>query len=64
MKEIRIYHSVKKNIVLIVVCFMFAGFGFVMLRHNNHDVKDVVGGWLNMLFFGLGGLLILCAPVV
>ena len=40
---------------------MFAGFGFVMLRHNNHDVKDVVGGWLNMLFFGLGGLLILCA---
>lgn len=59
MKEIRIYHSVKKNIALIVVGFLFTSLGFFMLHHNNHDVRYVVGGWLSMLFFGSGSLLVL-----
>lgn len=56
MEEIRIYHSLWKNGLVILICFAFAGLGV----HNLivHPEKSGIVFWL-VLFFGLGGLFML-----
>ena len=57
MEEIRIYHSLWKNGLLILVCFAFAGLGIHSLVV--HPEKSGIVFWLGLLFFGLGGLFML-----
>ena len=57
MEEIRIYHSLWKNGLLILVCFAFAGLGVHSLIV--HPEKSGIVFWLGLLFFGLGGLFML-----
>ena len=57
MEEIRIYHSLWKNGLLILVCFAFAGLGVHSLIV--HPEKNGIVFWLGLLFFGLGGLFML-----
>ncbi|MBQ9559322.1 MAG: hypothetical protein IJ762_10770 [Bacteroidaceae bacterium] len=55
MREIRIYHSIGKNIALIAVCFVFVALGIFILLHGGHSFI----AWGNILFFGGGGLFML-----
>ncbi len=55
MEEIRIYHSVKKNIALLAICFAFAAVGVMMLL----DGEKTFIAWTSILFFGGGGLFVL-----
>lgn len=62
METIRIYHSVWRMLLLILTSFAFVAASFLML----YDPKIeggfyVVIGWLGIVFFGLGGLLMLYA---
>ena len=55
MEEIRIYHSIRKNIVMMAMSFVFAALGGFLLLHGNHSF--IV--WVCILFFGIGGLYVL-----
>lgn len=55
MEEIRVYHSIWKNIALIAVCFMFVAMGIFMLLRGEH----LFIAWAGILFFGGGGLFVL-----
>ena len=57
MEEIRIYHSLWKNGLLILICFAFAGLGVHSLIV--HPEKSGIVFCLCILFFGLGGLFML-----
>lgn len=57
MEEIRIYHSLWKNGILILVCFAFAALGIHTLIV--HPEKMGFWLWMGLLFFGLGGLFML-----
>lgn len=62
METIRIYHSVWRMLLLILTSFAFVAASFFML--NNPKIEGgfyVVIGWLGIVFFGLGGLLMLYA---
>ena len=57
IKEIRIYHSLWKSMLLTIGCFVFAAGGIFIL----HDVNTswptkVFGGIGSMVFFGCGGI--------
>ena len=52
MEEIRIYHSIRKNIALVAVSFAFVAMGVFQLL--NGDNAFIV--WADVLFFGLCGL--------
>ena len=52
MEEIRIYHSIWKNIGLIAICFVFVATGVFQLV--NGDNAFII--WAGILFFGLCGL--------
>lgn len=58
IKEIRIYHSLWKNILLTVGCFAFAAGGYFILHDANTSwPTKVFGGIGSMVFFGCGGML-------
>ena len=57
IKEIRIYHSLWKNILLTVGCFAFAVGGYFILHDANTSwPTKVFGGIGSMVFFGCGGM--------
>ncbi len=55
MSEIRIYHSIWKNIALMAVCFVFVAMVIIMLLHGEHSFTV----WAGILLFGGGGLFVL-----
>lgn len=55
MEEIRIYHSIWKNIGLIAICFVFVAIGILMLLRGEQSFV----AWTGILFFGGGGLFVL-----
>jgi hypothetical protein len=55
MEEIRIYHSIWRNIPLLAVCFVFAATGVLMLLDGGQSFI----AWTGILFFGGGGLFVL-----
>ena len=55
MREIRIYHSIWRNIPLLAICFVFVAMGIFMLLHGEQSF--IV--WVCILFFGIGGLYVL-----
>ena len=57
MEEIRIYHSLWKNGLLILICFAFAALGIYSLVAHPEQSGFVF--WLGLLFFGLGGIFML-----
>ena len=53
MNEIKIYHSVWKNAIIIIACLAMAGLGiFFGLRKGEMPLI----GWMAIVFFALGGL--------
>ena len=57
MEVIRIYHSLWKNGLIILICFAFTALGIYSLVV--HPEKNGFWFWLGFLFFGLGGLFML-----
>ena len=57
MEKIRVYHSLWKTGILILVCFAFAALGLHTLIV--HPEKSGFVFWLGLLFFGLGGIFML-----
>ena len=57
MEEIRIYLSLWKNGLLILVCFAFAALGLHTLIVHPEKCGFLL--WLGLLFFGLGGIFML-----
>lgn len=57
MEEIRIYHSLWKTGLVILICFTFAALGIHSLV--THPEKSGFVIWLGILFFGLGGIFML-----
>ena len=55
MEEIRIYHSIWKNIGFIAICFVFVATGILMLLRGEQSFI----AWTGILFFGGGGLFVL-----
>ncbi|MCR4826056.1 MAG: hypothetical protein K5882_03800 [Bacteroidales bacterium] len=55
MEEIRIYHSIWKNIALMAICFVFVAVGIFMLLYGGQSFM----AWAGILFFGGGGLFML-----
>lgn len=62
MNEIKIYHSVWKMAIYIIGCFLFAEGGWYMIGNPRNNL-DIFIGWLGVLFFGLGGLMLLCLAI-
>lgn len=58
MNEIRIYHSAWKIAIYIIGCFVFVASGWYVIC-NPRNYLDIFMGWLGVLFFGLGGLMLL-----
>lgn len=57
MEEIRVYHSLWKNGLVVAMCFGFVAFGIKGLVE--FPDKGSIFAWLCILFFGLGGLFML-----
>lgn len=58
--KIRIYERLPKNLFISLLCLMFAVGGIFILRDDSAGTAlKIIGGWLNILFFGLGGLFML-----
>ena len=58
--EIRIYESLPKSLLMSLLCLMFAVGGIFILRDDSAGTAlKIIGGWPNILFFGLGGLFML-----
>ena len=57
MEGIRVYHSLWKTGILILVCFAFAALGIYSLVE--HPEKSGFMFWLGLLFFGFGGIFML-----
>ena len=58
--EIRIYERLPKSLLMSLLCLMFAVGGIFILRDDSAGTAlKIIGGWLNILFFGLGGLFML-----
>ena len=58
MKEIRIYHSPWRMLLLVLASLAFAVVGFFITIHSPKGFHIVVG-WIGVVFFGLGGLYML-----
>lgn len=62
--EIKIYDSLPKNLFMSLLCLMFAVGGIFILGDDRAGTAiKIIGGWLNILFFGLGGLFMLCSTL-
>lgn len=57
MEEIRVYHSIWKNALLVAICCVFAAMGIYTLVHHPERMNLIV--WLSLLLFGGGGLFML-----
>lgn len=58
--EIRIYQSLWKNMLLGILCLAFAVGGYFIIKDEECNlVTKVLGGWLNVIFFGGGGLFVI-----
>ena len=58
MEEIRIYHSLWRMLLLVLVSLAIAVAGFFIAIHSPKGFHIVVG-WISVVFFGLGGLYML-----
>lgn len=57
--EIRIYQSLWKIIPLVAACIAIALVGiFIISDPRAHLRTKILGGWLNIIFFGCGGIAI------
>lgn len=58
MKEIKIYHSLWRMMLLLLasILFVFAG---IFILHMHRNVFELVVGWVGILFFGCCGILYL-----
>lgn len=57
--EIKIYQSLWKNLLLVICCMLFAiGAIFIIADDNCKIITKICGGWLGVMFFGVGGLFI------
>ena len=54
MEEVKVYHSLWKNAVLVATCLVFAVSAIHFLVR--HPESNPILPWLVVLFFGLGGL--------
>lgn len=62
--EIRVYQSPRKNLLLAFGCLAFAALGCLIIRDDTCDsTTKLLGGWLGVLFFGGGGLLVFAVTV-
>lgn len=61
MKEIKVYHSLSKNLLLLVVCFVFVALGISTIANPPKDISTfgIVISWTGVLFFGGGALFML-----
>lgn len=60
MTEIRIYQSLRKNMLWAILCFVFASGGYFILTDASTSwPTKVFGGVLGMIFFGGGGLFLI-----
>ena len=55
MKEIKIYHSIWKNLMLVAICLAFVVLGVLQLLDGRNSFLI----WASTLFFGIGGLFML-----
>ena len=58
MKEIKIYSSLWRMMLLILACILFVLAGIFIL-HMHRNVFHLVVGWLTILFFGCCGIMLL-----
>lgn len=62
--EIRIYQSLWKSMLLAVGCLAFSVGGCMIIIENNCDLTTkILGGWLNVIFFGGIGLFLIINAV-
>ncbi len=55
--EVVIDHSIWKSLLLGIVCLIFVTMGLFFISDvNSNGITKIIGGWLNVLFFGIGGL--------
>ena len=61
MKEIKVYHSLLKNLLLLTSCLVFIALGISTLFNPHKDISTfgTVISWTAILFFGCGGLFML-----
>lgn len=58
--EIEVFENTFKTISISILCFTFAACGIFIIADEQCGIATkMIGGWLNILFFGLGGLFIL-----
>ena len=58
MKEIKIYSSLWRMMLLILACLLFV-FAGIFILHMHRNVFHLVVGWLTILFFGCCGIMLL-----
>ena len=58
MKEVKIYHSLWRMMLLILACILFV-LGGIFILHMHRNVFELVVGWVGILFFGCCGILYL-----
>lgn len=61
-EEIKVYQSLWKNLILVILCLAFALVGCLMIGDDDGVMK--VGGWVNIVFFGGGGLFTLTSTLL
>ena len=60
VEDIKIYQSPLRMILLTLGCFAFAAVAGFLLYHNHlKSHKDLIMLWVGVVFFGLGGLVLL-----
>ncbi|MCM1313582.1 MAG: phosphoribosylformylglycinamidine synthase [Bacteroides sp.] len=63
-KQIRIYQSTWKNVLLFMFCALFVICGiFIISDEDCNVVTKMLGGWGSVLFFGAGGLFVLLVSI-
>ena len=58
METVRIYNSLWRMLLLVLTSLAFAVAGFLMAIHSP-NVFHIVVGWISVVFFGFGGLIML-----
>ena len=58
METVRIYNSLWRMLLLVLTSLAFAVAGFLMAIHSP-NVFYIVVGWISVVFFGFGGLIML-----
>ena len=58
MKEIKIYSSLWRMMLLILACLLFV-LGGIYVLHMHRNMFHLVVGWSSIVFFGCGGIVLL-----